>query len=238
MSGSSRTSSAAGSASAWVRAGARVAAEADHRRRAVSMLDVSIRIGFLNLMSSCASVRACSSTSRMTSRARATSPTACSSCTRASGRGGPDRGGAPDCPSTVHQLLVSAVPTLAPLGLGRTGRRRASEGRRPEGGVPLPAALPVRDRELRDETPPLRELGPAAFVARHAFSPRCASSRRRRRRCSSTCTFLLRWAAPGAERKWTTVRLVAHGSSDAAVPYGGLRLRPAPWSLRSATRSR
>ena len=142
----------------------------------VSMLDVSIRVGVLNLMDELRETRASrSSTSRTTSPAPATSPTGCSSCTRAiwwrrarrtrccSGQSIRTRG----C-CWRRRCPIPRSPSW-PI-CRRTRRRRAAEGHRPEGGLPLPAALSTGDREVRD-----RDAGATGARGR----PPCGLPRRR-----------------------------------------------------------
>ena len=101
---------------------------------------------------SCATTRACRScTSPTTSPAPATSPTGSSSCTPARS---PSPARSRTCwPSPRHpytQLLLSAVPDpRAPLERRRRDRPgRAAEGDRPDARLPVPLALPARDRRV------------------------------------------------------------------------------------------
>ena len=117
-----------------------------------SMLDVSIRIGILNLMLKLKEERGSrSSTSRTTSRAPATSPTTSSSCTRArssstarSSRCSPSR-------STRTRSCCSRPSPIREPRSSRSASRsaRARVGRRrPARRLPLRRALPARDRRL------------------------------------------------------------------------------------------
>ena len=61
------------------------------------------------------------------------------------------------------QLLLSAVPDpRAELGVSRRGATSASRRRSidPQAGVPLPRPLSLRDRDCETVTPPLRPIGP------------------------------------------------------------------------------
>ena len=115
------------------------------------MLDVSIRIGILNLMldAQATSASSPSSTSRTTSRARATSPTRCSSCTRGQiVEQGPTDDGAARPAAPVH--AAAALRGAEPRGLRVARAAARSSRRRRRRRLPLRRTLPTRDRLCRD----------------------------------------------------------------------------------------
>src|ERR671934_676424 len=155
-------------------------------------------------------------------------------------RGGADRGRDPAPEAPVH----AAARLRSPRSAGRArrglrGRRRAAEGDQPDRGLPLPWPLSLSDRDLRHRD--------AAAAPAWATPPGCLPRRRARRRSASIVNapgagrhFLAEiheqpaallsllerldeYVAVGracAERSPAALRLVAHGSSDAAASYG------------------
>ena len=130
----------------------------------VSMLDVSIRVGILNLM---ADLRERENVSILyithdLASARYVADRIIVMYAGHVVEVGPTEEllAAPRHPYT--ELLLSAVPDpRAPLDeLGSGGRRRAAEGRQPGARVPLPQRCPYAIERCSTETPALRLLGP------------------------------------------------------------------------------
>ena len=120
----------------------------------VSMLDVSIRIGLLNLM---AELREHEGVSFLyithdIASARYVADRVLVMYAGPSVEEGPTEAvlQRPKHPYTQLLLVGRARPSRRARPRRRTRRRRAAEGHRPEAGLPLPAALPARDREVRD----------------------------------------------------------------------------------------
>ena len=149
----------------------------------VSMLDVSIRIGILNLMTDLRERKECpSSTSRTTSRVRVTSQTGFWSCTRDTwSRKGRPRTCCSGRSIRTPSCVVGRAGSDGAAGPGRHDRRgRAAEGREPDGGLPVPPALPAPCRGVRgSDTAPAR-FGPDRCVACHSRAGRRESRDARR----------------------------------------------------------
>src|ERR671934_139274 len=155
-------------------------------------------------------------------------------------RGGADRGRDPAPEAPVHAAARLRRPRSAGRARrGLRGRRRAAEGDQPDRGLPLPWPMSLSDRDLRDRD--------AAAAPAWATPPGCLPRRRARRRSAgvvnapgagrhflaeiheqpaallSLLERLDEYVAVGracAERSPAALRLVAHGSSDAAASYG------------------
>jgi len=143
-----------------------------------SMLDVSIRIGILNLMaeSSRRSAASRSSTSRTTSQARGTSPTTSSSCTRgrSSSAGRSSRCSLSRLQSVQPQRLLSAVPDPGTaLESKRIEIRKGSLRRRSirPAGCRFVSRCPLAIDVCSRVTPPLVEARPDQAARCHVNAP-------------------------------------------------------------------
>ena len=120
----------------------------------VSMLDVSIRVGVLNLMGELREHEGVSFLyiTHDVASARYLADRVLVMYAGHLVEEGPTEDGAAAAEAPVHAAAgVGRARSSRRAGpRRRTRRRRAAEGRRPEARLPLPAALPARDREVRD----------------------------------------------------------------------------------------
>ena len=141
----------------------------------VSMLDVSIRIGLLNLMAELREREGVSFlyiTHDVAERAVRRRPRA-SDVRGPHRRGGADRDGHPRPKHPYTQLLLSAVPDPR-AALGISDAADVGEPPKvvnPKEGCRFRARCPFKIERCETETPPLRELDPGRFVACHVAEP-------------------------------------------------------------------